>query len=572
MSLKTLEIAPNRLLMDSNFDGYKLSLKPIKQSRKSLQVPVEKTCVNPSQYSIVHVKLLSLHNHLCVDQFDGFSSVYFVDKQLTIQKVYVDAGTNELVDPVAVYTMSKPRERLSGDYGVTLRFASADYCVASDGIGTFYILATKDKRDDDQFDTLFSGHVLSNESQGFVVSDASFNDAKQELHVLLLHVQEHGTDGFISIIHWITFKKTQKDWHQVALRQLKTKGEVQYLQLESDCDHLYVVSENLVVFALNSEHPIEETPLASSGKLYHWSQDTDEITVKIPLPETAQKNLLKVSCGGSELNVEYNSLRVLSGTFQGSVDSALTTWSLKGDLLEIQLAKADKEYWTQLLAGYDEGEQDLSPSYVDEVHNRLQGFTSKQEETPQRGTTFNSQPIEECDFETDKAETFQRISGVTNKPTHQVHLGSHHVLLSPFLDSQSVPALGIRHDVDVCLWQPTWNGQDFTCQHQGTLLAFGYVQASKTNRKFLTCSQNLDYAVVSESAGHIFIYRQNRPLLTTELRQRSTGRRVKRVAEQQVINLSNESILGIFAGDSHLFVLGEDFVTAFSMNVNNDAL
>lgn len=96
-------------------------------------------------------------------------------------------------------------------------------------------------------------------------------------------------------------------------------------------------------------------------------------------------------------------------------------------------------------------------------------------------------------------------------------------------------------------------------------------QASKTNRKFLACSPNLDYAVVSESEGHIFIYRQNKPLLGTELRQRSTGIRVKRVAEQQVINLSNDSILGIFAGDSHLFVLGDEFVAAFSMNLNNDA-
>lgn len=443
MSLKTLEIAPNRLLMDSNFDGYKLALKPIKQSRKILQVPVEKTCLNPSQYSVLHVKLLNLQNHLYVDQFEGFSSVYFVDKQLTIQKVYVDAETNELVDPVAVYTMSKPRERLSGDYGVTLRFASSDYCVASDGIGTFYILATKDKRDDDQFDTLFSGHVLSNESQGFVISDASFNQDKQELHVLLLHVQEDGTDRFISIIHWITFKKTQNDWNQVALRQLKTKGEVQYLQLESNCDHLYVVSENVVYFTLNSEHPIEENLLANSGKLYQWSQDSEEIAVQILVPKNAQKNLLKISCVGSDLNIQYNSSNLLSGTFEGSVDSSLTSWGLNGDLLEINLTKRHKEqYWTQLLAGDDKGEQILSTSYVDEVHNRLQGFTSDREEMPQRGATFNSQPIEECDFETDKAETFERISGVTNKTTHQVHLGSHHVLLSPFLGPQSVPALG----------------------------------------------------------------------------------------------------------------------------------
>lgn len=91
-------------------------------------------------------------------------------------------------------------------------------------------------------------------------------------------------------------------------------------------------------------------------------------------------------------------------------------------------------------------------------------------------------------------------------------------------------------------------------------------QASKTNRKFLTCSPNLNYAAVSESSGHIFVYRQNRPLLAAELRHRSTGRRVQNVAQQQVFNLPNQDILGVFAGNDHLFVLGEDFVVALGVN------
>ncbi|XP_050301407.1 nudC domain-containing protein 1 isoform X2 [Anthonomus grandis grandis] len=91
-------------------------------------------------------------------------------------------------------------------------------------------------------------------------------------------------------------------------------------------------------------------------------------------------------------------------------------------------------------------------------------------------------------------------------------------------------------------------------------------EASKTNRKFVTCSPNLNYAVVSESAGHIFIYRQNRPLLSSELRHRSSGRRVKSMAQQQVFNLPNQEILGLFANNTHLFILGENFVISLSIN------
>lgn len=99
--------------------------------------------------------------------------------------------------------------------------------------------------------------------------------------------------------------------------------------------------------------------------------------------------------------------------------------------------------------------------------------------------------------------------------------------------------------MDVCLWQPLFD-TNFACKHEGTLLAFGYVQASKTNRKFVTCSPNLEYAVISEASGHIFIYRQNKPLMATNLRHRASGRRITNIAQQQVINLPNQDILGEF--------------------------
>lgn len=95
---------------------------------------------------------------------------------------------------------------------------------------------------------------------------------------------------------------------------------------------------------------------------------------------------------------------------------------------------------------------------------------------PQCGTTFTSQQVEECDFETDKTVTFERLSGLNNNVTHKIHLGSHQVLLTVNLNSDLPPALGIRHDVDVCLWQPQGCGNDFSISHEGTLLAFGYVQ------------------------------------------------------------------------------------------------
>lgn len=386
MSVQTLEIKPNRLLMDSNFDGYKLSLEEQKMCRKPLEVPVDKTFLNSSQYGLLHAKLFGLHNHLFGDQFDNFSSVYFVDRQFNIRKTYVDNVSEELVDPVTVFSIPKAREQKTGDYNVTLRFASAEYAVVSDGMGTMYILATKDKKDDDEFENLFSGKVLSNEEQGFIISDALYKESSKEMHVLLLHIQEDQVDRFVTIIHWLTFRQVEnsKAWGQVALRQLKTRGEVQYLHLERHCEHIYVVSETTLSFVLNSEHPIQiddERAPQTTQKVYQWSQTLEDITVKVPLQENAEKDLVQVTCEPTKIDITYNAESLLSGDLEGHIDSSLLTWTLGNDkVLEIVLSKTEGGvFWKELITGDQQGEYILDTCIVDQANENLQKFTGDTE-------------------------------------------------------------------------------------------------------------------------------------------------------------------------------------------------
>ncbi|XP_066156730.1 nudC domain-containing protein 1 [Euwallacea fornicatus] len=566
----TLELKPDRLLMDSNFNGYKLSLADLKVTRKTLEINVDKTFPKSSQYSLLHAKLFGLHNHLFGDQFDELSSVYFIDQEFKVQKTYIDSTYQELIHPVTVFNIPKLRKQITGDYNVTLKFASPSYAILSDGMGKMYILATKNKQDNEQFETEFSENVLENEKQGFIVSDAVYNEENKEINVLLLHIQQDDTDCFISVVHWLTFKKSQsknkeKTWGQTALRQLQSKGEIQYLYLEKNGSYINIVSENNVRFILNSEHPIKETllqpPSGWAETIYTWSQTSAEVTVTVPLTQNPQKNLIQVSANQSIINVTYNSQTLLFGNLEGPIDSSLLTWSLgSDDTLKIMLIKQKEGDWKELIKGDRQGK------YIDiAATDHLEKYTTETEVTPQSGTTFNSQQIEECDFEGDKSETFERICGITSKPTHRVHLGSHQVILSPYLNCDWPPALGIRHDVDICLWQPLFEGESFRCKHEGTLLAFGYVQASKTNRKFVTCSPNLSYAVISEASGHIFIYQQNKPLLATNMRHRTTGQKITNIAQQQVFHLPNQDILGLFAANNHLFILGETFI--LSLNI-----
>lgn len=83
-------------------------------------------------------------------------------------------------------------------------------------------------------------------------------------------------------------------------------------------------------------------------------------------------------------------------------------------------------------------------------------------------------------------------------------------------------------------------------------------QASKQQRKFSTCASNFSYSVVCETSRHVFIYRQNREVTSGELRNRHSGQRIGVVAEQQVVSLDDNEILGIFAHDEILYLLTEN--------------
>lgn len=97
---------------------------------------------------------------------------------------------------------------------------------------------------------------------------------------------------------------------------------------------------------------------------------------------------------------------------------------------------------------------------------------------PTTGTTFNSEQVEECDFIDEKNSYLERILFDTNKVTHRVNLGTSPLVLTVQLHDAMQPALGIRHDVDVCLWQPYKESDDsgWRLEHEGTLHALGYVQ------------------------------------------------------------------------------------------------
>ena len=148
----------------------------------------------------------------------------------------------------------------------------------------------------------------------------------------------------------------------------------------------------------------------------------------------------------------------------------------------------------------------------------------------------------------------------------QVNLDSNQWLMNCRADADKMPYIGIRHDVDCIMWQPTDALDSSPWEHMATFNAFGFVLASKTSRKFTCCSPDFSYAVVCDSNRHVYVYRQP-AAITTDLRNRKTGRQVAEVASQHCISLDvDDQIAGVHVNNEKIILMVADVMHVFRIN------
>lgn len=121
--------------------------------------------------------------------------------------------------------------------------------------------------------------------------------------------------------------------------------------------------------------------------------------------------------------------------------------------------------------------------------------------------------------------------------------------------------MAIRQDVDAGLWLQQYNPSkpdDWSLRHEGNLHAFGYVQASKQQRKFVDCSPDLNYAIICESHRHVFLYKSNYDG-ADGLRNRN-GPQV-RIGKQHLITLEDAGeVLGLATAEHVVTILTERYI------------
>ena len=138
----------------------------------------------------------------------------------------------------------------------------------------------------------------------------------------------------------------------------------------------------------------------------------------------------------------------------------------------------------------------------------------------------------------------------------QVSLGGKEFLFAKPPSATSLSLLCIKHDIDAILYTPnllaTPNySHSLQWSHINTFNALGYVQASKRDKKFLTCSHDTSYAALTDCNRHVFVYLQPNGGVK--------GHTALQYVHTLHLGTMDDTILGIHAGnEGFLFVLCQE--------------
>ena len=102
----------------------------------------------------------------------------------------------------------------------------------------------------------------------------------------------------------------------------------------------------------------------------------------------------------------------------------------------------------------------------------------------------------------DRGQTL--VLGEGGEVTAEANMTGHQHLCSVMEADSASPSLVTRHDVDGLVWRLSPEA----VTHVATFPALGYVQASKTARKFISAPSSWGYSVISDNARHLYVYRQ----------------------------------------------------------------
>ncbi|XP_063993014.1 nudC domain-containing protein 1 [Diachasmimorpha longicaudata] len=538
---KIIELRPNKELVNVKFEKYQFSPEVVPITE---EINLSKNVIHlePSvgQDSLLEARLFAFHNHLFQSPYDD--SCWFFDND---ENLWCLQSTQTLHH---VHSLPKPNPK---SYNSTIAFASPSVSVLSNGGNALQVLVkNQDHQNVISIEEINSGilmaarHVLEDDSLVIVLVSIVEENSKKRSKLIVLHYSMKNCESTSDLA--IEFSRRQ---------ELMVNGAVDYVQVESSGGFLDVLSGDMAKFTHDSVKPIAGDTSTDKTDVkipkYYWSQDEDSLTVWLKIPERLGDAVVDVRVTATSLAVALGDSILMQGNTPFRIDDGTATWSRDQDIFRLEVMKQEiGQMWNELIKGDAGGELLPNEKLAAEIHSRLSHLcTDQPEDAPaQPAIGFNAEQLEECDLEGDQSY-LQRIDLQEHLTTHLALLGNNNRLL--FTQAHR---LCIRQDHDGCVWRLVEDPTDWTVQHESSLPGFGYVEASKSNKKFCVCPRNGHYVAIIEHNRHSFIYAK--PGLDA------------RVSKQQIVDLGSESlpIMGAIATDDYLVLLTQNKLYRLKVN------
>lgn len=593
------DLTPDRNLLDFNFDGYKLSLDSLAQYKLEFKTFSIDSCnlndIKDRIFFYQHQKLFNLYNHLFINEFltnnQKTLDFYCFDKHLNLIKVLFNHEFNTRDLKNTGLSLDRSLIDFSKRYvSVSIKFYRKNEAVICDGYETLYFCSVMRNNDEERWTINAKYNLSIDNCENSLIKDVVLNE--NGLNLLLMNViDKNGKHE--TIINWLTF-------HNFELKRVKklsafsTVPEYVCFERGPQNDSLIIIGSSLIRPIVTQDSSENGTSMESENscesikKFIKWNQTGEELNVKIDLPEKSlqKSDITRVDIKENSIEVVIRQNTLIKAQLHSQLNPGESFWQINSSegVLELNLAKKNfLTVWSRLFA--DDSTENQCIYELNEVSS----------DVPMEITTNNAskkifdlnQQLEECDealnndkimtedtqiIKSDEAEDFQMLVRYdSNRYTHKSYINNNKFLFQMTLDPYKTSAFCLRHDVDGLVWQPNNITQENSklLTHEHTFLAFGYVQASKTNAKYQSAAPNCSYACICDANRHVYVYKHNSHKVESSLRNRKSGKVVTHVSKQYVISLdSDEDIIGIYCSNEYIVLLFVDSMSFIHVNIN----
>ena len=234
------EFRPEKRLLNSNFDGYRLSLEPLAQyvlkfdNNIHIQKDIE---LDNDLYTFNGIKGFKSINQLYLNSWKNNSDLYFFDQTHSIQQINLSStGSFSHLNQSRI-VCQLPKHTLNG----SMFFVTDSLVFLCDGRSKLYILNTNDSKwnflHEEEFDEFLTSPV-------------------RLLHAVSYEGYLHAIIGFIQTdcqLFWVTFSfKSPNDIKLIRRRILNGKKWPDFVAIESNGEGVFVAAEGLYKFTFDS--------------------------------------------------------------------------------------------------------------------------------------------------------------------------------------------------------------------------------------------------------------------------------------------------------------------------------